>query len=438
MRWPGAPRRLGTERRRAGRDRRRRAPRRARRVRTRPRGSHALAGEIDDDIVVLPASPDGRDLAPRLAHVLGRPLLAGAIEVDARVARLARRGGLELHDVAVDGPVVATLQPGVRGVVAGDAAGHDRAPSSTLDRRPARDATVVEVLPPDVTTMDLAEADRIVGGGAGLDGAGRFSQLADVAGSLGASMGATRVITDRGWVAHERQIGTTGVVVDPDAVRRPRHQRRRAAHRRPRHARPHRQRQHRPALPDDADGRPRRRRRRQRRPRRARRALVRVAGRAMTVDVDVVVVGAGPAGSCAATVLARAGRSVLLLERGPFAGSKNMYGGVVYPRILDGLHPQWWEEAPVQRWITRRSTMVLTDTQALTVDFRTEAWGRPPYNGATAFRPDFDHWLAGKAEADGAQLVTSTTVDRPAPRRRRQRSPACAPTGPTATSGAAS
>ncbi|MET0461095.1 MAG: FAD-dependent oxidoreductase [Ilumatobacteraceae bacterium] len=127
-------------------------------------------------------------------------------------------------------------------------------------------------------------------------------------------------------------------------------------------------------------------------------------------DYDVVVVGAGPAGACAATVLARAGRSVLLLERGPFAGSKNMYGGVVYPRILDGLHPQWWEEAPIQRWVTRRSTMVLTDTQALTVDFRTEAWGRPPYNGATAFRPDFDHWLAGKAEHDGAQLVTSTTV----------------------------
>ena len=125
---------------------------------------------------------------------------------------------------------------------------------------------------------------------------------------------------------------------------------------------------------------------------------------------DAVVVGAGPAGACAASVLARAGRSVLLLERGPFAGSKNMYGGVVYPRILDGLHPQWWEEAPVQRWVTRRSTMVLTDTQALTVDFRSEAWGRPPYNGATAFRPDFDHWLAGKAEDDGADLVTSTTA----------------------------
>lgn len=127
-------------------------------------------------------------------------------------------------------------------------------------------------------------------------------------------------------------------------------------------------------------------------------------------DVDVVVVGAGPAGACAAIVAARAGLSVLLLERGPFPGSKNMYGGVVYPRILDELIPEWWNEAPVQRWVTRRSTMLLTDTQALTVDFRTQAWAEAPYNGATAYRPDWDHWLASHAEAAGAQLVCDTTV----------------------------
>ena len=127
-------------------------------------------------------------------------------------------------------------------------------------------------------------------------------------------------------------------------------------------------------------------------------------------DVDVIVVGAGPAGACAALVAARAGLRVVLVERGPFAGSKNMYGGVVYPRILDQLIPQWWDEAPIQRWIIRRATMLMTPTQALTVDFRTEAWGKPPYNGATAFRPDFDHWLAAKAEAAGAELVCSTTV----------------------------
>jgi electron transfer flavoprotein-quinone oxidoreductase len=129
-----------------------------------------------------------------------------------------------------------------------------------------------------------------------------------------------------------------------------------------------------------------------------------------SLDADVIVVGAGPAGSCAALELARAGRRVLLVERGPFPGSKNMYGGVVYPRILDQLIPSWWETAPVQRWVVRRSTMVLSESSALTIDFRNPSWGRPPYNGATAYRPDFDNWLAEHAVGAGAVLVTSTTV----------------------------
>jgi flavin-dependent dehydrogenase len=125
---------------------------------------------------------------------------------------------------------------------------------------------------------------------------------------------------------------------------------------------------------------------------------------------DVVVVGAGPAGSTAALVLARAGKRVALVERGPFAGSKNMFGGVVYARVLDRLIPKWWEEVPVQRWVTRRATMLLTETQSLTIDFRSQRWSAAPYNGCTTFRPDFDSWLAGKAEAAGAVLIASTTA----------------------------
>lgn len=126
--------------------------------------------------------------------------------------------------------------------------------------------------------------------------------------------------------------------------------------------------------------------------------------------IDVIVVGAGPAGSAAALTAARAGASVVLLERGPFPGSKNAYGGVVYGRVLDEVLPRWWEDIPAQRWVTRRSTMVLTDTQALTVDFRSTAWGEAPYNGCTTYRADFDSWLAGKAVEAGAQLVTSTVA----------------------------
>ena len=127
-------------------------------------------------------------------------------------------------------------------------------------------------------------------------------------------------------------------------------------------------------------------------------------------DTDIIVVGAGPAGSCAAIAAAKAGQRVVLIERGPFPGSKNMYGGVIYPRILDELIPDWYEHAPIQRWVVRRSTMLLSDTGALNIDYRSNAWGQAPYNGATAYRPDFDNWLAQQAVAAGAELICSTTV----------------------------
>ena len=125
---------------------------------------------------------------------------------------------------------------------------------------------------------------------------------------------------------------------------------------------------------------------------------------------DAVVVGAGPAGSSAALALARAGRSVVLVERGPFPGSKNVYGGVVYGRVLDDIVPEWWTEVPVERWVVRRSTMVMDGARSLSVDLRSHAWGEAPYNGMTTTRARFDSWLATKATDAGAHLVTSTVA----------------------------
>ncbi len=173
-----------------------------------------LAGE---PIVVLPASPDGRDLAPRLAARLGVPLLAGAIRVTASRVELARGGGLLMQHVDPPPRFVATLIPGVRGAPPATDGPHtvrvvDPGP---VDTAPP-DARSECVLPADVSTMDLAEAGRVLAGGAGLDGAERFAQLRRIGAALDAAVGATRVVTDRHWVGHERQIGSTGVFVDPD------------------------------------------------------------------------------------------------------------------------------------------------------------------------------------------------------------------------------
>lgn len=163
-------------------------------------------------VIMLPASPDGRDLAPRLAHALDRPLLAGAIEISPTRVILVRQGGLVAEEHHTDGPFVATLEPGVRGVEPG---GHPLAVDTlTIECLKAHDATVLDVLAPDPETMDLAEAQRIVAGGAGLGGPEPFVLLRTVAAALGASWGASRVAADAGWVPQDRFIGTTGVTID--------------------------------------------------------------------------------------------------------------------------------------------------------------------------------------------------------------------------------
>jgi electron transfer flavoprotein alpha subunit len=174
----------------------------------------ALADRLSDEpIVLLPASPDGRDLAPRLAARLQRPLYAMATAVSPSRVDLVRRGGSELHSFSPPSVFVATLQPGVRGVDHLDTIATIEVGDVVLTD--GNDPAIEQLLPADAATIDLSEADRIIAGGAGLDDRRRFDQLAALGKALRASVGATRVITDRGWVGHQRQIGTTGVIVDP-------------------------------------------------------------------------------------------------------------------------------------------------------------------------------------------------------------------------------
>jgi electron transfer flavoprotein alpha subunit len=178
--------------------------------------ARALAPELEaEDVVLLPASADGRDLAPRLALALGRPLHAGAIKIDPAGASLLRGGGRSLLDVDFSGPVVATLQPGSRGT--DDRSGKEvESRAISPDIVPEPDADYEGLVPADPATMELGEATRIVAGGAGLGSPEAMDLLGQVATALGCATGATRVVTDAGWAPFSRQIGTTGQVVDPD------------------------------------------------------------------------------------------------------------------------------------------------------------------------------------------------------------------------------
>ncbi len=132
----------------------------------------------------------------------------------------------------------------------------------------------------------------------------------------------------------------------------------------------------------------------------------------MAKSFDVIVVGAGPAGSLAALRLARAGQSVGLLERGRRPGEKNMFGGLVHHTpVLAGLIPDFAARAPLERHVYKKTLAFLTDDSAVSLTFESGDFDKPPFNGFTVFRPAFDGWLAAEAEAAGALLLNNCTAE---------------------------
>ncbi len=124
-----------------------------------------------------------------------------------------------------------------------------------------------------------------------------------------------------------------------------------------------------------------------------------------------IIVGAGPAGSTAAYLLAREGYEVLLIERGAAPGSKNMFGGRMYSYALQRIIPDFWEEAPVERAVVREVIATLTEESSVSFSCQDESWGKAPYHSFTLLRADFDAWLAAKAEEAGALLAPGIRVD---------------------------
>lgn len=125
---------------------------------------------------------------------------------------------------------------------------------------------------------------------------------------------------------------------------------------------------------------------------------------------DAIVVGAGPAGCTAATVLARAGLDVILIDRGTSPGSKNLSGGRLYTHALGTVFPDFATQAPLERLITKERISLLTQESASTVEFASGKLGGSSAS-YSVLRAPFDQWLADQAEAAGASVIAGIRVD---------------------------
>ncbi|GLR08399.1 FAD-dependent oxidoreductase [Mixta theicola] len=126
----------------------------------------------------------------------------------------------------------------------------------------------------------------------------------------------------------------------------------------------------------------------------------------MADDFNTIIIGAGIAGSTCALLCARAGLSVLLIERGEQPGSKNLSGGRLYGYALANIIPNFQATAPLERRITHEHFSLLTAEGATTL-----SGNHPVSESWSVLRARFDPWLAAQAEAAGAQLLCGVTVE---------------------------
>ena len=162
-------------------------------------------------------SPAGRELLPRIAARLDAPLIMDCIEVDLanHRVRTSQYSGKTIATITLTG---SHYLYGLRAKVIASAkvSGEAKIVDFTFEMSPAATYRVIETRTQDSRTQDLAESDIILSGGRGLKSADNFKLLFDCAKHINASVGASRVAVDNGWVPYAMQVGQTGVKVNPN------------------------------------------------------------------------------------------------------------------------------------------------------------------------------------------------------------------------------
>jgi electron transfer flavoprotein alpha subunit len=172
-------------------------------------------------LVLLGSTVLGRDLAPRVAARLGLGLTGDAIGLDLdgewriRQHKPAFGGTIVAPILSRTRPEMATVRPGVLPAARPDA--RRRAVVETLVVPVVRERVrvIAEQPLPGAGGVALDAAQIVIGVGRGVGGPAALPAIERLAAELDAALGATREVTDAGWLPKQLQIGLTGRAIAP-------------------------------------------------------------------------------------------------------------------------------------------------------------------------------------------------------------------------------
>ncbi|MGZ8754851.1 MAG: electron transfer flavoprotein subunit alpha/FixB family protein [Acidimicrobiia bacterium] len=181
-----------------------------------------LVGDHSPDLLLFGLTSTDRDVAGRLSARLGKPVISNAVEIgiDGDDVTVTNEifGGAQLVDTVfrAGAPFIVVARPKSFPAEPGDGATPEVIPVELLDVGQAGAAVVTGRHVEQREGPQLEEAAVVVSAGRGLGSADQLAIVDELAGLLGAAVGATRAIVDADWVPYSRQVGQTGKTVKPD------------------------------------------------------------------------------------------------------------------------------------------------------------------------------------------------------------------------------
>jgi electron transfer flavoprotein alpha subunit len=172
------------------------------------------------EVVLFGHTPNGWDVAPLVAAGLGVPIATECSQIALEggrplFTRKAFNGKfIQVVDMGDAKPRLATIQKGAGPAFSGTTQGTVRTVPAGVATGDLR-AKFVGVKKGEGGAVDLTQAQIIVSGGRGVGAAEKFGVVKDLAATLGGQVGASRPVTDMGWLPHEHQVGSSGVTVNP-------------------------------------------------------------------------------------------------------------------------------------------------------------------------------------------------------------------------------